>query len=255
MKVLLSVIVSITFSICSVEADAFAAREDIVAAWLFEGIDGGIVKDVTGNGHDGKIVGEPQIVEGKFGKGLEFDGVDDYVEVPHSDDLNFTTFTLAAWIKMANTGANQQVIVKKIPDPERKTYQLMSHTDSAGAMRGSFHVGGANRVVMGVTPVTDEEWHHTATTYDGSTLKVYLDGEMETEVAASGTPDTSDAPLGLGSSCPGQFMKGVIDEAFVMNVAMEEEDIREIMDGLMLYLAVQFHRKISSAWGAIKMRH
>jgi hypothetical protein len=254
MKRLMLVIVFVTLSVCLAGTSAFAAREDIVAAWLFEGIEGNTVKDATGNGHDGEIVGDPKIAEGKFGKGLEFDGVDDYVEVPHSDDLNFETFTLAAWIKMGNTGANQNVIVKKIPSPERKTYQLISHTGSAGAMRGSFHVDGANRVVMGIIPVTDEEWHHTATTYDGSTLKVYLDGELESEVAADGTPDTSDAPLGLGSSCPGQFMKGIIDEAFVVSVALEQEEIKEIMtNGLMESLSVQFRGKLAATWGAIKM--
>ena len=255
MKVLLIAIVSIALSTCLIGADASAALEGIVAAWLFEGIDGDTVRDVTGNGHDGTIVGDPQIVKGKFGDGLEFDGVDDYVEVPHSDDLNLHNFTLAAWIKMGNTGANQNVIVKKIPTPELKTYQLMSHTGSAGAMRGSFHVGGANRVVMGVTPVTDEEWRHTAMTYDGSTLKVYLDGKVEAEVAADGEPDTSDAPLGLGSACPGEFMQGIIDDAIVMSVAVEEEDIREMMEGLNVYLAVEFHGKLAATWGAIKTRH
>jgi hypothetical protein len=255
MKALLSIIVSIIFSICLVESDALAAREDIVAAWLFEEMDGGTIRDVTGNGHDGKIVGDPQMAEGKFGRGLEFDGVDDYVEVPHSDDLNLDTFTLAAWIRMGSTGANQNIIVKKIPNPEQKTYQLISHTGSAGAIRGSFHVGGGNQVVMGVTPVTDEEWHHTVTTYDGSILRLYLDGEMEDEVPASGEPDKTDAPLGLGSSCPGQFMKGIIDEACVMNVALEVEDIKEMMDGLKLYLAVESHGKVAAIWGVIKARH
>ena len=155
---------------------------------------------------------------------------------------------------MGNTGANQNVIVKKIPDPEQKTFQLMSHTGSSGAMRGSFHVGGANRVVMGVTPVTDDEWHHTACTYDGSTLKLYLDGNLESEVPADGVPDKTEAPLGLGSSCPDQFMQGIIDEAVALNYALGEEEIREIMDGLGPRLGVDFHEKLSSAWGMIKTR-
>jgi hypothetical protein len=252
MKLSLSIMLAV-LSIYLVENSVSAASEDIVAAWLFEGINGGIVKDATGNGHDGKIIGDPRIVDGKSGRGLEFDGVDDYVEVPHSEDLNLETFTLAAWIKMGNTGANQNVIVKKIPNPEKKTYQLISHTGSAGAMRGSFHVGGVNRVVMGLTPVTDDEWHHTASTYDGSTLKVYLDGELEAEVPADGVPDKTDAPLGLGSSCPGQFMKGIIDEALVMKVAIEEQDIREIMNnGLMLYLAISLRGKLATTWAEIK---
>ncbi len=246
-------ITSVIMAICLLENSVSAAREDIVAAWLFEGINGGIVKDATGNGHDGIIIGDPRIVDGKLGKGLEFDGVDDYVEVPHSEDLDLETFTLAAWIKMGDTGANQNVIVKKIPSPEKKTYQLLSHTGSAGAMRGSFHVGGVNRVVMGLTPVTDDEWHHTASTYDGSMLKIYLDGELEAEAPADGVPDKSDAPLGLGSSCPGQFMKGIIDEAFVMKVAIEEQDIKEIMDnGLILYLAIDSNGKLATTWAKIK---
>lgn len=252
MKVLL-LVVSIMFSIFLIEAGASAASENMVAAWNFEGVNGDTVIDATGNGHDGILVGGAQIADGKFGKGVELDGVDGYVEVPHSEDLNLDTFTLAAWIRMGNTGANQNVIVKKIPDPEQKTYQLMSHTGSAGAMRGSFHVGGANSVVMGLTPVIDDEWHHTAATYDGSTLKLYLDGELESEVAATGTPDATDAPLGLGSAIPGQFMLGIIDEVFVMDVALEQEDIVEMMDGL--NLSVEFHGKLAATWGVIKIRH
>ena len=69
------------------------------------------------------------------------------------------------------------------------------------------------------------------------------------------TPDETDAPVGLGSACPGQFMKGVIDEAIIIDIALEQEDIEEMMDGLVQYLAVEFHGKLASAWGAINVRH
>ena len=50
-------------------------------------------------------------------------------------------------------------------------------------------------------------------------------------------------------------MLGIIDEACVMNYALEAEEIKEIMDGLKVYLAVDFHNKLASTWGTIKMYH
>jgi len=52
-------------------------------------------KDLSGNGNDGIIYGA-KCVDGKFGKALSFDGVNDYVEVPHDESLDITTWSIMA---------------------------------------------------------------------------------------------------------------------------------------------------------------
>ena len=60
------------------------------------------VKDLSKEGNDGIIHGSAKTVAGKHGDALEFDGVDDYVEVPLVDSITFSTgdsLTVQAWIK------------------------------------------------------------------------------------------------------------------------------------------------------------
>src|SRR5213076_1519256 len=66
---------------------------------------------------------------------------------------------------------------------------------SDGVLVGDFEEGpggpgplGQNHPVAGTTVVTSNVWHHAAVTYDGSTWKVYLDGNLETSLALSGSP-------------------------------------------------------------------
>ena len=52
----------------------------LLVYWPFDEGAGSIVLDATGNGHDGTFNGAPQWVDGKYGKALHFDGVDDYIQ-------------------------------------------------------------------------------------------------------------------------------------------------------------------------------
>ncbi|HUV66418.1 MAG TPA: hypothetical protein VMW24_21190, partial [Sedimentisphaerales bacterium] len=57
------------------------------------------VLDAAGNGHDGTFNGNPQWVDGKYGKALHFDGVDDYVTHSLPGDQTYAAFTVAVWVK------------------------------------------------------------------------------------------------------------------------------------------------------------
>ena len=74
--------------------------ETIVGAWLFDEGSGKTVKDSSGNGNDGKLEG-PKSAKGVFGKALEFDGKDDYVEVTSNGLGKFDsqTYSIEAWFK------------------------------------------------------------------------------------------------------------------------------------------------------------
>jgi len=58
-------------------------------------------KDLSQYGNDGILVGDPEWVDGKFGKGIEFHGPADGIEVKHADSLNWGDgpVTLEFWIK------------------------------------------------------------------------------------------------------------------------------------------------------------
>lgn len=77
---------------------AAQSEEGLVAEWHFDDGSGNIVKDSSGNGNDGAIYGAT-FIDGKFGKALSFDGVDDYVTLT-SNAGQFTStsnFSIELW--------------------------------------------------------------------------------------------------------------------------------------------------------------
>jgi len=64
------------------------APASAVGVWLFNDGKGNIAKDASGKGNDGTLKNGPAWIDGKFGKALQFDGVDDYVDIADTDKLS-----------------------------------------------------------------------------------------------------------------------------------------------------------------------
>ncbi len=93
---------------------SYAIDKDLVGLWLFEEGKGDVVSDSSGMGNDGETEGEPKWVDGKFGKGMEFDGAGDMVVIPDSDTLEFDEdFTLAVWINTEAAPGDPPAIITK----------------------------------------------------------------------------------------------------------------------------------------------
>ncbi len=89
------VIIGLMFSSLS---RAAVDPETAVGIWLFDEGDGNNVKDTSGKDNHGAIVGDPEWVAAKIGKGLDLDGLDDHVEVPDSDTLDIDeALSIVAW--------------------------------------------------------------------------------------------------------------------------------------------------------------
>lgn len=234
-----------------------------VGLWLFDEGEGDIAKDSSGNGNDGKIIGEAEWVEGKFGKALDFDGVDDYVDCGNDESINKITdaITVVAW------GYSRTA--------EMYTYILSNDRDCCGNYRGYslclnitnaafFQIWDSNntnhRVTCGKPSL--EDWHHLAGTYDGNQLKIYLDGEFVKSLAFAGTigvPASFNLAIGgMGFDPKTYNINGVIDEVAIFRSALTEKDLDRIMNkGLEDALgmkAVSKSGKLATVWGSIKCK-
>ena len=93
-----------------------SAANDPVATWLFNK-KSNTVKDISGNGHDGKISGKVEwIKDGRFDGALSFEGKDGWIEVKNHKDFHFpkgTDFTLACWVKITGDHAQPPMLVAK----------------------------------------------------------------------------------------------------------------------------------------------
>ena len=94
-----SVILMIASLMLTHISDARIQPEDIVAMWLFDEAEKEMTKDLSGNLHHAKVVNNPELVEGKFGKTFAF-GKGKYLEVPHHRKLQINdVISISVWVK------------------------------------------------------------------------------------------------------------------------------------------------------------
>ena len=90
------------------------ANAELVGYWSFDKADE--ANDLSGNGNDGIIHGNPQVVAGKFGEALEFNGSTDYIEIPDAPGLSeLEALSMSAWIQPLKLGAWVAVAEKGHP--------------------------------------------------------------------------------------------------------------------------------------------
>lgn len=226
-------------------------KHTIIGIWLFdEGINEG-VKDASGNGHDGTVVGTPEVVDGKFGKALFFGGKDT-VEIPHHDRFSTPTFTLMAWVNLENISGDYLMVVGKNDWPYRN-YAIYIHGD-ARTVHCSFCNGQCMGNFKSHLTVVAGEWYHVAFTYDGEIERMYIDGELENDRKIVATPGTNAAPVVIGR--PGRpGFRGIIDEVFIGSTAISADDVRRTFeDGITEFIltSVEPTSKLTVTWAAMK---
>ncbi|PIR08762.1 hypothetical protein COV53_01340, partial [Candidatus Gottesmanbacteria bacterium CG11_big_fil_rev_8_21_14_0_20_37_11] len=72
-----------------------------------------------------------------------------------------------------------------------------------------------------ITEPTEGVWHHAVSTYDGSNIKIYVDGQLITTCPGTGTITKSAGGINIGAySSPGYVFKGQIDDVKIFNYAL-----------------------------------
>lgn len=219
----------------------------VVGIWLFDEGEGEIANDSSGNGNHVRLMNGTAWVEGKFGKALSFDGVDDFASAivpgaPQGGGLR----TVVGWAKSNNTGIKAGVVAYGNP--------------AVNSVFGFLHYSGVwVSQLWGPDPWdletsarVDTSWHHHAVLYDGANLVHYFDGE---EVAnAPRSPATVGTTLIIGAEVDNNdWFNGFVDEVGIFNVVLTVDDIQNIMtEGLKLDAAVSSAGKLMTTWASIK---
>ncbi|MCM3900084.1 MAG: hypothetical protein ND866_00100, partial [Pyrinomonadaceae bacterium] len=147
------------------------APSGLVAAWGFSEGSGTSVSDASGNGHTGTISGATWSTQGKFGRSLSFDGVNDWATINSTALLNLTTaMTLEAWVFPTTTSGVRDILIKE--GASHDFYNLYAR-NAGGFPESNVFVGGANRTSEGAVLAVNT-WTHLAGTYDGTTLRLFI---------------------------------------------------------------------------------
>lgn len=229
--------------------------ESAAGLWLFDEGKGDIAEDFSPNSRNASLNGNPKWVAGKFGQAISFDGVDDYLSAEDSDSLDVVgeAITLLAWIKGDDWPASWNHIIRKTPENPR-IYILGVHST---AFPFTFLKTDVQQYedIQGKGPLPTKEWIHLAMTYNGEEIAIYVNGEVDAAVPASGTIEASEGELRIGRGAPAGYFTGIIDEVGIFRVALSQDEIKVIMNnGLSVFLSIKPKEKLTTTWSAIKSR-
>jgi len=196
-----------------------AQGTSLVAGVAFSEGTGTTSADASPNNNLTTITG-PQWVTGRYGNGLALDGVDDYAEMADASTLDVTSaMTMEAWVSPLAPAAR---ILDK-PSSTQHAYSL--GIDANGKPYAEITTSVNTYVVSGLSDLLANRWVHVAATYEGSTLRLYLDGVERASVAASGNIIVTDQPLRLGAGTSSSYLQGKLDEVRLYNVARSASEV------------------------------
>ena len=199
--------------------------ETLVGWWKLDDEVGNVALDWSGLNNNGNITGNPEWIIGQLGYALELDGYDDAIDVGDSESLNISdVISLLVWIKPEafGNGVDQTYIAKG-----NDSYALRH--DSANNLE--FRISDSVNVLYQPDSSLNGEWHHLAGTYDGSALRLYLDGVSQTFTNSPGTISESVYNVNIGRESVGNrfHYNGGIDEVKIYNRVLTEDEIIEAM--------------------------
>ena len=196
----------------------------LVAAYGFSEGSGTTTTDSSGTGNNGSIGTATWSSSGKFGNALSFNGASARVTVNDSPSLDLASgMTLEAWV-FATAGGGWRDAIYKSPDD----IYFMESSSPAGppATGGTF----ASGLLSGTSALPLNAWTHLASTYDGQTMRLYVNGSQVASRAQTGPIATSSGPLSIGGDALyGQYFEGRIDEVRIYNLALTASQIQADM--------------------------
>ncbi len=160
-----------------------------------------------------------------------------YVRVEDSPSLDLTgSITLETWIYKTNNGEDWNIIFSKPWDWDGNPWHVyrLGLTYAGNVPKYatcSLALSGGIAGVSGTSVIPDNAWVHLACTYDGSEMKMYVNGSLEGTQPASGSINTNDQPLIIGRNLLNWWNDwfGYIDEVRVWSVARTQEQIQQSM--------------------------
>ena len=199
--------------------------QSLISKWDLDEGNGNLASDPI-SGNTGTILGA-NWTSGVLGTCLSFDGENDYVSIPNNSSLNFTNnLTIMAW---ANTHDYKEAKIAQKGDWD-------GHGIGIGKWNGwKGHIRLANGTTESIESTSGRpilnEWYHIAITYDGFSLKLYINGQLNNSKEVTGTLNINSRNASIGSDNGGQkFFNGMIDEVKFFRTALSQTEIQSIFN-------------------------
>ena len=219
--------------------DLYLAGAGPIAHWKFDEGEGDIAYDSAGD-NDGTIYGA-QWASGIIDGALDFNGVNDYVDVGNDNSLKPPLpVTLSAWIKLSSLGSYQHIIT--LDDTTSNYYGIWFYVKTEGNLAIGYGDGGSKepenrRTKHGMTELNTDTWYHIAAIVRGP-MDINLcingadDGGTYSGTGGSLTYSSASSLIGMRHNSQ-YFLDGQVDDVRVYDQALSAEEIQELyLEGL-----------------------
>lgn len=212
----------------------------------------------SASGVNGTLINNPSWTTGSpfapitnaYNASLNFGGTNGYVTFGNPAALGLSTFTVEAWIYKTGSGVTvstggggitAQPIVAKGRDESEANNRDLNYflgVNSSGKLTADFEEGsagaspGLNHPITGSTTLSNNTWYHVAVTYNGSLLRLYINGNVEASLTVNRPAQSgSIQPVSIGSALNSTnvasgFFQGKIDEVRIWNIARTQASIQ-----------------------------
>jgi len=215
--------------------------EGLVGYWNFNEGERCVVSDNSGNNNHGQLDPDCDAISpswaedryGKQGRSLEFDGIDDFINIPAVDNSSLqikNEISVSAWVKLPSPLPSDSGIIlhKRAMDSEDYSFALLFNKDdkgygwavSQGASENLEYIRSTSTAIAG-------EWQYITATFDGTNKKLYVDNNRIDDVVISTLANGgADDSLYIGQGADGSNKyKGFIDDVRIYNHALSESEI------------------------------
>lgn len=208
----------------SIDVQFYKDIPDAMGVWHFDEGSGNVAKDNSGNNYNGAIHGATWFNRESIFHALSFDGSSNYVEINSASGFPPTgnnPFTLSAWINPNSMSDNY------ILSFGQQVKNGMNALALASTQVCHYFWGNDQ-----CTPVSDilHKWTHVAVTYDGSKIKIFVNGNLASTQTPSSTPNVQSSNVAIGIRLFDKWsaFNGLIDEVHIFNRALSDSEIHDL---------------------------
>jgi hypothetical protein len=185
-----------------------------------------VFKDSTSNDHDGINWGymdSSDQVLGKIDGSIEFDGIDDRINLGDIGTLSNNTFSVSVWVKVPDASPRQEMVWGAVTDNTTERIRLDVYDTKI-----NFHDLYDMDTSSNNGTIEVDQWHHVVATYDYPNQEafIYINGEFKAgDTSFSQAPDTLGA-IQIGSRDGAHYVNGVLDEVRISDIDRSAEWIK-----------------------------
>ena len=196
----------------------------------------------------------PQWIDGKFNKGINFDGKGNYVETGFPGIGGDKARSVAFWVKIprdAKTYQATSMVAWGSYLGKGRTWQIAWNWQEKDGNMGAIRAGLYHGQIVGTKDLRDDQWHHIAVVMFGdgkpdvsTHILLYVDGKLEpasrksilevqTDIESKKSTKVlmgRDAMDHLYNHRKHKVFKGKLDEVYIFNFALNDDQIRQLME-------------------------